>query len=131
MGKLKDKENKVLIVKRNEEKQVELREKSQWIRDILIKMGIPGVEEWAEDLTMDDLRRIRGELKELDVDILDDTNNGIDIYWNNNLIAEWKRPAYVLRSNPNELDPKYKFYLEMHLNTRDAFDTAEQGGNNN
>jgi len=125
----KENTDKVIIVKRSEEKEVEQREKSRWIRDILKKMGIPGIEDWGDNLTMNDLRRIRKELKMLSVDIIDDSDNGIDIYWNMELIAEWKRPTYILRVDPNEIDQKYKYYLEMHLNTNDAFNATQEEKN--
>ena len=103
----------------------EAREKANWVKSILTSIGLP-TDDWSEQLSMDDLRRIRQELKSLDIDILDDTNFGIEIYYQGEPIAEWRRPSFVLRENPRERDPKERYYLEMHLNCRSVFDEQEK-----
>ena len=99
----------------------ELQEKSKWVRDILSKIGLP-VEEWSETLSMDDIRRIRAELKQLDLDIIDDSNAGLEIYFQGDLIASWLKPTYVLVQNPRERDPKNRYNLQMHINCKSVFD---------
>ena len=115
----------IITLKREQQVELELKYKSQWIRDILAKIGLP-VEEWSEMLSMDDIRHIRSELKNLDIDIIDDSDSGIEIYYQSNLIAKWLRPRYVLRENPSERNPKNRYYLEMHINCNDVF--SQQGG---
>lgn len=109
---------------RSEQAERELKEKSKWVRAILEKIGL-STSDWPEFLPMEDIRRIRSELKELSIDIIDDSDNGIEIYFEEQLIAEWRRPRYVLRENPRERDPKYRYYLEMHLNCRDVYSENE------
>lgn len=111
----------IIMIKRDEQVDRELKEKSKWVREILGKIGLP-VEEWSEELSMDDIRRIRTELKNLDLDILDDCDNGLEIYYQGNLIAEWRRPRYVLIENPRERDPRHRYSLQMHINSRSVFD---------
>jgi len=113
-------QGEIIILKRDQQLELELKHKSQWIRDILSKIGLP-VEDWSETLSMNDIRHIRAELKSLEIDIIDDTDNGIEIYYQNNLIAKWLRPRYVLRENPHERNPKDRYYLEMHINCHDVF----------
>jgi len=116
---------KVLIIKRQDQVDTEAREKANWVKSILTSIGLP-TDDWSEQLSMDDLRRIRQELKSLDIDILDNCDNGIEIYYQGEPIAEWKRPSFVLRENPRERDPKERYYLEMHLNCRSVFDEQEK-----
>jgi len=112
----------IITLKRDEQMDMESKEKSKWVREVLGKIGLP-VESWAENLSMDDLRKLRVELKTLEIEILDDSNSGIKIYYREDLIAEWFKPNYVLRESPRKIgrDPKDRYYLEMHLNCRDVF----------
>lgn len=107
-------------LRRDQQVEIELQEKTKWVRLILGKLGLP-VEKWKENLTMDDLRKIRLELKSLEIDIIDDSNNGIEIYIKNDLIAEWRKPHYILKKNPEERDSRYKYYLEMYPQTKSVF----------
>lgn len=109
-----------IILRRDQQVEIELQEKSKWVRLILGKLGLP-VDQWKETLSMDDLRKIRMELKALGIDIIDDSDNGIEIYVKDELIAEWRRPHYILKLNPKERDSRYKYYLEMHLRSKSVY----------
>ena len=113
--------SKVLIIKRQDQMEIEAKEKANWVKSILTSIGLP-TDDWSENLSMDDLRRIRAELKSLDIDILDDTAGGIEIYYQGELIAEFRKPNFILKENPREKDPRNRYYLEMHLNCRSVFD---------
>ncbi len=111
--------NGIIILQRSEQQEVELREKTNFINGILLRIGFyESEDDIKEILTMQDLRSLKSLLNNCDIEIIDDCNNGIKIYLENKLIAEWLRPSYVLRSDPNIIDPKKRFYLEMHQNTR-------------
>ncbi len=111
----------IITIKRQDQVEEEIKAKSSWVRSVLSSIGLP-TDDWADPLSMDDLRRIRTELKSLDIDILDDTDGGIEIYYQGDLIAEFRRPQYILRENPRERDPRNRYYLEMHLKCRSVFD---------
>ena len=114
-----------ILVNRHEATQIENEEKVNWAIDILQTMGIP-VEDFPKEPTMDNLRKIRGILKKLEIDLIDDSDAGLKIYFKGDLIAEWFRPTYVLREDPKEISPQYKYYLEMTLNHRNIFDENKQ-----
>ena len=114
----------IVITTQSQQREAEMQQKAKWVRNILGHIGLP-VEEWAENLSMQDLRRLRVELKSLDIDIIDDTDNGLEIYYQGNIIAEWRRPLYVLKEDRNQRNPKDRYYLEMHLRCRDAFSENE------
>ena len=111
----------VITIKRSEQMDREIQEKSRWVREILSKIGLP-VEEWSETLSMDDIRKIRAELKQLDLDVIDNCAGGLEIYFQGDLIGSWDRPTYVLIQNPRERDPKNRYNLQMHINCRSVFD---------
>jgi hypothetical protein len=112
----------IILVNRHEARKVEHEEKAKWIRFILEKMEIPLDGLWPEDPSMENLRRMKFKIKKLGIDIIDDAQDGILIYVNDDLIAEWKKPWYKLMEDPKERDLQYRFYYEMHLNARSVFD---------
>lgn len=114
----------VLIVNRDEQRVRENEEKTNWIIGVLTNLGI-STENWnlinSSDNMMPVLRKIRDDLKKFDLEIVDDSAAGIDIFFKGTLIASWDRPFYVLKQNKGEKDPKFRYYLEMHLNTKEYF----------
>lgn len=115
----------VILVDRHKAKDVENEEKAKWLRSILEQINVP-LDNWPAIPSMDNLRKMRVLLKSLSIDIIDDSDEGLDVYWNDKLIAEWKRPRYVLRENKKERDPQFRFYFEMHLKCRDVFNKEEK-----
>lgn len=111
--------NGIITLQRSEQQEVELREKTNFINDILLRIGFYASEaDFEEIVSMQSLRKLKNLLNKCNIEILDDCNNGIKIYLENKLVAEWFKPSYVLKNNPNVIDPKKRFYLEMHTNTR-------------
>lgn len=115
----------VLIVKREDQRIRENEEKYKWIMSVLNRLGIP-TDSWKLDTATENmmpiLRKIRNDLKKFDLEIVDDSSAGIDIYCNGEMIASWKKPFYVLKQIKEEKDPKFRYYLEMHLNIKEFFD---------
>lgn len=107
----------VILVNQQDASKVENEEKVKWTFDVLETMGLP-VEEWKGEATMDKLRKIRSILKQKDIDVIDDSSGGIEIYYSGTLIGEWRKPKYVLREDPNEINMYYKYYLEMHIDSK-------------
>jgi len=107
----------VILVNQQDALEVENEEKVKWALEVLETMGLP-VEEWTGEPTMDKLRKIRSTLKEKDIDVIDDTSGGLEIYYKGTLIGEWRKPRYVLREDPNEINMYYRYYLEMHIDSK-------------
>jgi len=110
-----------ILVNQQDASEVENEEKVKWAFELLKTMGLP-VEEWVGEPTMDKLRKIRSTLKRKDIDVIDDTNGGIEIYYKGTLIGEWRKPRYVLREDPNEINMYYRYYLEMHIDSKTYLD---------
>lgn len=113
----------VVILDRSQQREIENEEKSKWILSVLQRLGIP-TEGWkitGADQMMPTLRKIRNDLQKFDLQILDNSNCGIDIYFKDSLIAAWKKPTYILKENKKERDPKFRYYLEMHTDIVENF----------
>jgi hypothetical protein len=112
---------KVILVNQQDALEVENEEKVKWALNILETMGLP-VNEWQVEPTMNNLRSIRRQLKSEDIDVIDDSNGGLEIYCMGTLIGEWRKPRYILREDPKEINDYYKYYLEMHINEKTYLD---------
>jgi hypothetical protein len=115
---------KPIIVNRYEQQEKENEQKLLWIESILTNLGI-SINEWkvVEPNTnmMANLRKIRDNLRALDLDIVDNCSCGISIYFKGKLIAEFLKPHYKLKEKINEKDIKFRYYYEMYLNTKTYF----------
>jgi hypothetical protein len=110
-----------ILINRQDASKIEGEEKVNWAINVLKTMGVP-VDDFPKEPTMNNLRKIRGLLKKLEIDLIDDSDAGLKIYLKGKPIAEWLRPTYVLKENLREVDPKYRYYLEMTLNHRSVSD---------
>lgn len=117
----------IILVNHHEAAQIEHEEKTIWLRGIFEKIGIP-LGFWPENPTMKDLRKMRGVLLAEKIEIIDDNNSGLEVYFDGDLIAEWRKPFYKLKRDPNIIDPRYRVYLEMHLRRRSVFDKSDNTG---
>jgi len=115
----------VILVDRHEAREVEHQEKAKWIRSVLEKMAIP-LDEWPESPSMDNLRKMRVLLHQVGIDIIDDNNDGIEIYWQDELKAVWRKPFYKLVTDPKERNTRYKFYYELHLRCDPSIESLQE-----
>lgn len=113
----------VILVNRHEAREIEHEEKVRWLRSILEQIGVP-LDDWPETPSMENLRDMRSLLKKLEIDVINDSDDGLLIYFNNKLVAQWIRPTYKMIEDPNEKDQRYRFYYEMHLNYNSVFGDA-------
>ncbi|HUU89536.1 MAG TPA: hypothetical protein VMX17_17520 [Candidatus Glassbacteria bacterium] len=111
----------VILVNRHEVREIEHEEKVRWLRSILEQIGVP-LDNWPENPSMENLRNMRTLLRKLEIDVINDSDDGLLIYFNNELVAQWVRPTYKMIEDSKEKDQRYRFYYEMHLNYSSVFD---------
>ena len=61
-------------------------------------------------------------LKQYDLKILDDDDGGIKMYLEEEQIAHWHKPTYVLKKDFTRKDPKERIYIEMCCQFESVFD---------
>lgn len=96
---------------------VESEEKAKFVRSILESLSIE-VDFWpAEEavLTIEKKIQLRQMLSELGLIILEQVDGTLEVYFEQKLIGEWRKPFYVLKTDLNQVDPRKKLYLEMHV----------------
>lgn len=103
---------------------IEEEEKTRFMRSILEIMGVPIDDFWApeEILSIDERIKLRGILSAYNIQVIDDFDGGLQMYVDNQKIAEWKKCEYKLKRDLSELDPTKQLYLEMQVDFWSIFE---------
>jgi hypothetical protein len=102
----------------------EAEERDLFIKEVLTKIGIPLEEIWPEEHleTVEDKIEFRKLMDHYDVDILDDGDRGVKIYVDDDVIAEWKKPRYILRIDYQARRPVNRVFYEMIISFWSMFE---------
>jgi hypothetical protein len=113
-----------IYIDRDDFSTAETEEKELFIKDVLTKIGIPLEGVWPEDRleTVEDKIEFRKLMDFYNVDILDDGDRGVKIYVNDDVIAEWKKPKYILRTDYQARRPVDRIFYEMIINFWSMFE---------
>lgn len=107
----------VLLDFNSDKAAVESEEKSKFIRSILEALSIE-VDFWPAEqaaLSIENKIKLRHMLNELGLIIRELADGTLEVYFEQQLIGEWSKPFYVLKTDLSQVDPKKKLYLEMHV----------------
>ena len=114
--------------------QVEDEEKARFLRGILeqcfqntdVATQIQTI--WSVDgpLPASQKVKLRGILATYGIQVIDDLDGHMQIYLENELIAEWYKCTYKLRRDLRAVDPRKRVYLEMEVNCWSVFDDKEE-----
>jgi len=109
-------------------RRVEDEEKTRFLRNILELMGVPIQEFWSSDepLSVEQRIKLRNILATYSVQVIDDLDGHMQVYVENEKVAEWFKCTYKLKRDLRELDPRKQLYLEMEVNCWSLFEEAEQ-----
>jgi hypothetical protein len=70
--------------------------------------------------------KLRGVLATYGIQVIDDLDGHLQIYLENELIAEWLKCTYKLKRDLRVVDPRKRVYLEMEVNCWSVFDDKEE-----
>ena len=114
--------------------QVEEEEKARFLRGILeqsfqntdVAAQIQTI--WNTDGPLPAVQKVklRGILATYGIQVIDDLDGHMQIYLENELIAEWHKCTYKLRRDLRAVDPRKRVYLEMEVNCWSVFDDKEE-----
>ena len=110
-------------------KTAEVEERDSFIKNVLNAIGIDGLDDIWPDVqieSVEDKIKFRRLMQTYDIDILYDGDRGVKIYVDDDMIAEWKKPRFILRSDPSARNPRNKTFYEMII---DYWSMFEQGEN--
>jgi hypothetical protein len=114
--------------------QVEEEEKARFLRGILeqsfqntdVAAQIQTI--WNTDGPLPAVQKVklRGILATYGIQVIDDLDGHMQIYLENELIAEWFKCTYKLKRDLRAVDPRKRVYLEMEVNCWSVFDDKEE-----
>jgi hypothetical protein len=109
--------NKVILLNKNDASIGEEEAKYEFLKFNLLSMGLPVAEylpETYDNFTVNFRIKLRETLFKYQV-FIKEIGKEMQIWVDNKLIAEWKRPKFVLKCDGEEINPSKRLYLEMHL----------------
>jgi hypothetical protein len=117
----------VLLNTSENTKQIEEEEKTRFVRNILETMGLPIEEIWDEDnyLSIDNKIKLRSILTTYNIQIIDDSDGGLQIFCDGEVIGRWNKCEYILKKDLKQKDPSKKLYLEMKIANWSIFEDVE------
>jgi ABC-type antimicrobial peptide transport system ATPase subunit len=118
----------ILLNKDADTRQIEDEEKSKFIRNILEQIGLPVDEFWVnpeKTLSVEEKIKLRQILNAYNIIIIDDLSGHMQMYVENDLVAEWKKCTYKLKTDLRYINPSKRFYLEMNIDAWSIFEKDE------
>jgi hypothetical protein len=122
----------IILLNSNENTSlVEKEEQARFVRAILTEnFEIPLIADlWEADgsMTVENKIKLRTVLSTYNIQIIDDSDGGLQIYCDGKKVAQWNKCEYILKRDLKEKDPAKKLYLEMQINCWSTFDNQEEG----
>lgn len=119
----------IVLLSPHQVNQVEEEEKSKFIRNILENLELPIDEIWAYDqYLLESSQRIelRSLLNKYNIEIINNDNDGVDIFIDNEKIATWLKPSYKLKKDYLAQDFKKNVYYEMQIKFWSIFEEGAE-----
>jgi hypothetical protein len=119
----------ILLDKNEDTRKVEEEEKSKFIRNILGEIGLPVDEFWVnpeKTLDVHEKIKLRQILNAYNIIIIDDLGGEMQIYVDNDLVAEWKKSSYKLKKDLRQINPNKRLYLEMKIDCWSIFEQEQE-----
>lgn len=107
---------------------VEEQEKQRFLRNCLEQLGVPIQEFWTSDdpLTPQQRMKLRSILLSYGIQVIDSLDGQLQVYVENNLVAEWFKSLYKLKRDLRQRDLKKQLYLEMTVKCWSIFEDDTQ-----
>jgi hypothetical protein len=115
----------ILLDKYANIREVEAEEQTRFVISIIEALEVPFEWDSNEPFSVLDKIRLRKVLGQYNISVIDDMEGGVKIYLERDIIAEWKKPLYLLKEDPSQIDHKKKLYIEMKCCFSSMFE--EQG----
>jgi hypothetical protein len=117
----------ILLNHNDNTSQVEKEERYRFLAGVLQEMGLPIEDIWDEglDLSVEKRIKLRDLLSSYNVQLIEMVDGTMNLYLENDLIASWERPEYVLKRDYSSLDPRKSLYLEMRISCSSVFENEQ------
>jgi hypothetical protein len=120
-----------IFLDREDYKKIEEEERDIFIKGVLEAIGIPLKDVWPDiSLTVEQKIKLRDLLNKLEVEIIDDADRGYKIYHDNELLAEWFKPKFILREDKKARTLSKRLFYEMVIKTWSVFEEKNENNTN-
>jgi hypothetical protein len=104
--------------------QVEEEEKTRFLYDLLEQMNVPVQEFWTSEnsLSINQKIKLRNLLHVYNIQLVDDHDGHLKVFFENQLIGEWKKCTYKIKKDLQAIDPRKQLYLEMYIDCWSLFE---------
>ena len=75
-----------------------------------------------QDQTLEQKAQLRNNLNDNNILIIDEVDNSLKIYIQDQIIGEWKKPLYIRKEDLSEINPKKRIYIEINIDCFSVFD---------
>ncbi len=118
--------NRSIYLDREDSKSVEEEERNLFIKSILSEVGVPLEDVWPDiSLNVEQKIKLRALLEKLGIEIINDGDRGSEIYYQNNLLAKWNKPTFLLREDKKAKNLNKRLYFEMVISTWSVFEKGD------
>jgi hypothetical protein len=112
-----------IYVDKEDALKVEQEERNLFVKEVLFNLGVPLDDIWPDDqLSIEAKIKLRRVLSSLDLEIVDDGDRGVKVFHENDLLAQWYKPKYILREELNHKTRTKHLYYEMQIKTESVFE---------
>jgi len=117
---------KVLLAVSTNVEDAKSEEKFRFIRHVIEALNI-NLDFWDSEefpLSIETRRKLRQLQNEYDLVIRDDPDGGVEVFCDNQIIATWRQPTFILKHDHSQIDPKKQLYLEMQVGFTSIFEDS-------
>jgi len=112
----------ILLNRDEKTKAIEAQEQTRFVKAVLEALDVPIQLEPDEHFTVESKATFRKSLAIYSINIISDIDGGLKIYAKDELIAEWHKPQYKLKSDRSQIDPNKRLYYEMSVDMWSIFE---------
>ena len=118
----------ILLNAHENTRQIEDEEKNRFVKTILETLGLPidGIWDEQEQLSIEGKIKLRNILSSYGVNIIDDMEGGLQIFFEREVVARWEKPTYTLKKDHSQIDPTKKLFLQMAIKNWSIFEQNEK-----
>ena len=120
--------HKVFLAGRADYPEIVAEEKYNFLRNLLINMEVDTDEcmpENLKDQTVEHRIELRNLLHNFSLIVVEEEKDHLLIYLDGQVMAEWKKPYYILKEDRLAFQRKDRTYIEIHIEYESPFEQEE------
>lgn len=116
----------ILLSRSENTKEIEHQEQNRFIKSVLEALEVEIEFNPDEPLSIEQKQKFNQSIRDFNLHIINDFDGGIKIYLGEDLIAEWYKATFKLKSDLSQIDPRDRLYLLMEVFFWTIFEDEER-----